>query len=80
MGRIDLALPVLTDQQEVLSHLPNLVIVNQQFRFADPHRQQLPHQLPRRGVPVVAIADATFLIHDAIHDLRRVVIPRGKRQ
>ena len=80
MGWLQLTLAGLTNQQQVLSHLPNLVIINEQFPLADPHRQQLTDQLPGCGVLVITVVDATFRIDDAIHDFCRVVITRRKRQ
>jgi hypothetical protein len=55
MGRIDPPLPRWTDQQAMLSHLSNLMIVNEQVRLGDPHRQQLTHPSPRRGVLVARV-------------------------
>lgn len=39
MVRIDPPLAALTDQQQMLSHLLNLVVVKEQFGFRDPRRQ-----------------------------------------
>ena len=73
-------LPGLSQVEQVTRELPDVAIVNEEFRFRDANRQHLSHSLPRHGILVVLINNEAFHIHHAVDDTRRVVVMRGERQ
>ena len=77
---VHLLLSRLTKDQQMMGDLPNVAVVNEQFRFGDANGEDLSNELPGYGVLVSLIDNEPFHIDQPIDDSCRVVVVFRKRQ